>query len=90
MYLFIVPQKQQKSKDFFLAIPNFFHFLSLPKVANSGGGNHASTIAVMLEYKKKFTLQNTTVEGTEQLGNVVAYCNLDTQEAALLWELFQG
>ncbi|MBQ6160963.1 MAG: hypothetical protein IJK24_08445, partial [Oscillospiraceae bacterium] len=37
MYLFIIPQKQQKSKDFFLAIPNFFHFLSLPKVANSGG-----------------------------------------------------
>ncbi|MBQ6159531.1 MAG: hypothetical protein IJK24_01145, partial [Oscillospiraceae bacterium] len=36
MYLFIIPQKQQKSKDFFLAIPNFFHFLSLPKVANSG------------------------------------------------------
>ena len=54
------------------------------------GGNHASKIAVMLEYKKKFSLQNTTVEGTEQLGNVIAYCNLDTQEAALLRELFQG
>ena len=53
-------------------------------------GNHASKIAVMLEYKKKFSLQNTTVEGTEQLGNVIAYCNLDTQEAALLRELFQG
>ena len=54
------------------------------------GGNHASKIAVMLEYKKKFSLQNTAVEGTEQLGNVIAYCNLDTQEAALLRELFQG
>lgn len=53
-------------------------------------GNHASKIAVMLEYKKKYSLQNTTVEGTEQLGNVIAYCNLDTQEAALLRELFQG
>ena len=53
-------------------------------------GNHASKIAVMLEYKKNFSLQNTTVEGTEQLGNVIAYCNLDTQEAALLRELFQG
>ena len=53
-------------------------------------GNHASKIAVMLEYKKKLSLQNTTVEGTEQLGNVIAYCNLDTQEAALLRELFQG
>lgn len=54
------------------------------------GGNHASQIAVMLEYKNNFSLQNTTVEGTEQLGNVIAYCNLDTQEAALLRELFQG
>lgn len=53
-------------------------------------GNHASKIAVMLEYKKIFSLQNTTVEGTEQLGNVIAYCNLDPQEAALLRELFQG
>jgi hypothetical protein len=41
MYLFIIPQKQQKSKDFFLAIPNFFRFLSLPKVANSGGRHRA-------------------------------------------------
>ncbi len=54
------------------------------------GGNHASKIAVMLEYKKKFSLQSTTVEGTEQLDNVIAYCDLDTQEAALLRELFQG
>ncbi len=52
-------------------------------------GNHASKIAVMLEYKNNFSPKNTTVEGMEQMDNVIASCELNAQEAALLQELFQ-